>query len=139
MKFLKSRWFWILLLSVITLAFTFLYGRYELGIGANGSEKKLIEHLRSLSMSNPEKDAERNFKAGETKYCACLGEASIPYLPNVGNEREWERIVSEKDYWIIRGTTDAIENSNHRRWISRASSYAERYNTKMKELRDGNE
>jgi len=100
----------------------------------NNKEQALEVALRNLNEKAPSVDANLHFTQGNLKYVACIGEAPGPYFPNIP-ESEWNSIREKGNYWIIEGTSDAIESQKHLKLIDRASAYASEYNTKMMELR----
>lgn len=107
-------------------------GRYSL---SKGQDTKTLETtLAQLNVSDPSEDARRNADDGDFRFAACLGEAPGQYFPSVPRN-DWDGIWSEKDYWMIDGTSDAIESDYHMRLIERAVEYAEGYNEAIVNLR----
>ncbi|MDA7868016.1 PTS sugar transporter subunit IIA [Akkermansiaceae bacterium] len=89
--------------------------------------------LSELNLKEPGRDATRNFKNGDIRFAACLGEAPGPYFPAVPQTR-WQFIRDEDDYWMIKGTSDAIESKYHEALIERSVLYASNYNRRLLKL-----
>jgi hypothetical protein len=87
-----------------------------------------------LNLKEPGRDANRNVKNGDIRFAACLGEAPGPDFPAVPQTR-WQVIRDEDDYWMIKGTSDAIESNYHEALIERSVLYASNYNRRLLKLR----
>ncbi len=107
-------------------------GKYSPSKGSD--TKKLEAVLSTLNETSPAADARNNAGKGDLRYAACLGEAPGPYFPSIPDE-EWNEIMENKDYWMIEGTSDALESRYHEKLIQRAEKYAEAYNTTIVEIR----
>jgi len=99
-----------------------------------GNVDRLNRALAKLDETNPESDARQKYQLGDRRFAACIGEAPGPYFPKLAHE-EWLEVRKTKDFWIIQGTSDAIESTKHRKLIDRAVEYAGRFNAEMLRLR----
>lgn len=99
------------------------------GCRSNGpATKRLTESLSALDLKNPENDARKSLNNGDDRFAALLGEAPGPYFPGVLHEK-WPEIRKNRDFWMILGTSDAIESEYHSDLIERAEKYSIRFNT----------
>jgi len=102
----------------------------RLSINKGTATKQLDYSLSELNLKGAGRDANRNFKNGDIRFAACLGEAPGPYFPAVPQTR-WQFIRDEDDYWMIKGTSDAIESKYHEALIERSVLYASNYNRRL--------
>ena len=92
---------------------------------------RLQKTLRRLDEWNPEADAQNRMANGDYRFAACLGSPPGPCFPGIP-EDDWDELRKKRRrFWIIGGTSDAIESSRHRRLNQRAWSYAKRYNARL--------
>lgn len=74
--------------------------------------------------ANIEAEVERAIQAGDFRFMAVMGIGLlVPGVPPA----EW----ADGNVQVIRGTSDAMESSSHRRFVVAAEDYAERYNALM--------
>lgn len=93
----------------------------------------LLESLAPLNEDSPASDADARFANGDTRFVGYNCGPWGPCFPGIPHAN-WSSIWEAESYWMIFGTSDALESNYHGDLVKRAETYAEGFNIRMKQL-----